>query len=598
MFTPTDEIKNRVDIADLIQEYLKLTPAGINNYKANCPFHHEKTPSFIVSRDKQIWHCFGCGEGGDIFTWLQKIEGIDFPEALKILAKKANVQIDWQEPQYASEKNKLLDICRLTTEYWHNLLANANEAQSVRDYLQSRSVENKTMIEWQLGWSRDSWDDLLNYLKQNNFTESEIFNAGLTVKNEQGKYYDRFRNRLIFPIHNHHGQVIGFTGRTMSNEEAKYINTPQTQIYNKSQVLFGLDKAKTAIRKADYLIIVEGNMDVISASAAGTKNVIGVSGTALTSEQINLIQRFTNNVMISFDADAAGEKAALRGLDLAWQMGLNVKVIKLLAGKDPDECIRQDRDLWLESVRQAVNIMDYYFQVFIKDKDLNRSDHKKKIAAELLPIIAKLPDQIERSHYLQKLSNLLNVSERILADKLRLPISQDKKNQSQPDISLDSSLDSIKFKLAEGIVGILLNYPEKIGLAVSQLLPEDLIDQELSDIYKSLVIYYNGVNSSQINNITGRSNLHDYLEKQRPAWLNRLTTLELLATKDFSDLSSLELDHELEQRIQRLKKEARLLKINVLTNLLKQAEAKDDQVQIDLLLAQINQCHQDLKNLS
>ncbi|PJA92671.1 MAG: hypothetical protein CO133_01930, partial [Candidatus Komeilibacteria bacterium CG_4_9_14_3_um_filter_37_5] len=235
-------------------------------------------------------------------------------------------------------------------------------------------------------------------------------------------------------------------------------------------------------------------------------------------------------------------------------------------------------------------------------KDLSRSDHKKNIAADLLPLIAKLPDQIERSHYLQKLANLLNVSEKILTDKLKLPTTKDSlasKTEKEQEINLDSSLDIIKHKIAEGIIAILLLYPDKIRLVITELLPEELPELELADIYKTIVMYYNSIDSSQINNnLLGRSNLHDFLEKQRPDWLNRITTLELLATKEFSDLQPAEIDYELEQRIQRLKKEIRLIKVANLTSVLKQAEASGDQELIDQLLTQIHQCHQELKNLS
>ncbi|MFW0837511.1 MAG: DNA primase [Candidatus Komeilibacteria bacterium] len=593
----TQLIKDRVDIADLLQEYIKLTPAGVNNFKALCPFHSEKTPSLMVSRDKQIWHCFGCGEGGDIFSWVQKIEGIDFPEALRILAKKANVQLEFRsvDPQVASNKTKLYDINRAAAEYWHDLLQKDKAAQPVRDYLSQREVSEATVETWQLGWSRDSWDDLLQYLTAQGFAENDIFDAGLITRSDKkNSYYDRFRNRLLFPITDHHGQIVGFSGRTMADDTAKYINTPQTLIYNKSRVLYGLDKTKTAIRKQQYAILVEGNMDVISVWQAGTQNVIGVSGTALTSEQIALLKRYTNNVMIAFDADSAGQKAALRGLDLAWQAGLNVKIIALSTGKDPDECIRTDKQVWLDAIKNAVGIMDYYFQVVLKDLDLQRSDHKKQAAAELLPIIARLPDAIDRAHYLQKLADILSVGINILEDKinnLRNNIKTPGQARQEPEATPKLPADSMR-QLSERILALLLWQPVKIGVVIDDLLPDDFLDDTWRNIYKQLVIYYNKEDSKQ------SSDLSKFLIAENNEWQEPIGTLELLAAKDFGSLTDLEVERELSQLVKRLRREALHRKNELLNQQLKQAEQMNDEVKVNELTEQLNKNIQAIHNLS
>src|SRR3989338_897873 len=351
-----EEIKQKVDIVDLLGEYVKLTPAG-SNFKANCPFHQEKTASFMVSPERQSWHCFGCGLGGDHFTFIQQIEGVDFPEALRILANRAGVKLESFKPEEHNQKTRLLDLLKALTEYWQKLLWEDPSAGFVRDYLAKRGVAGETAKEYALGYAAESWDNAIKFLQNKGYSLKEIAEAGASMVGEKGRPYDRFRNRLMFPICDVHGNVVGFTGRKMNEEDkgGKYVNSPQTPVYNKSQVLYNLDLAKAEIRRLGYVILVEGNMDALSCYQAGTKNAVAVSGTALTEEQIKLIKRFTNNVMIAFDADAAGLNANLRGVDLAWQAGLNVKVINLSGGKDPDELIKENPDKWKESVKKSQN---------------------------------------------------------------------------------------------------------------------------------------------------------------------------------------------------------------------------------------------------
>jgi len=593
MLNQTEEIKDRIDLVEVIQEYIKLTPAGVNNFRALCPFHNEKTPSMMISKDKQIWHCFGCGEGGDVFTWLQKMEGMDFPEALRILAKKANIKLEYNQPELSTKKTKLLDISKQAIEYWHNLLLKDVNAESVRKYLEGRGLKQETILEWQLGWSRDSWDDLLKHLKSLGYEDKDIADAGLISQSQKdNKYYDRFRNRLIFPIHNHHGQPVGCSARTMANEDAKYINTPQTQIYNKSLILFGLDKAKTHIRRQDYTILVEGNMDVITVSQAGTKNVVAVSGTALTLEQIHLLKRYSKNVMIAFDADQAGQRAALRGLDLAWQEGLNVKIIVLKAGKDPDECIKQDKQLWLDSIKGAVNIIDYYFKITLQDLDLTRSDHKKKAAIVLLPIIAKLPDAIDRTHYIQKLASFIAVDDKILEDKINnIPSSNSKVVQGNVGAPVIKQLNAVQM-LTDRVLAMLL-FDVKLLEAIEQkLMPEDFHDETAGSIYKELVIQYNKGTFSNTE-----YSINDIF-KDTPELIKQVNILILLASSEFSKLTELEKVRELEQLVDRFKIEGLKVKATKLDDLIQQAEAAGDDTKVNQLIAQKDKLNQDVHHLT
>ena len=317
-----EEIKSKLDIVEVIREYVQLKPVGVN-FTARCPFHRERTPSFVVSPERQIWRCFGCGKGGDVFSFVMEIEGLNFIEALRQLAPKAGVQLRSYNPQETSRRNRLLDAADLAAKYYHKVLLETPEAAGARQYLQQRGLKPETIAEWQIGYSRESWDDLFNFLKAKGFSEQEIFLAGLSVKKEQGVgYYNRFRGRIMFPINDAAGNPVGFSARVSPEREAtermgKYINSPQTQIYDKSKILFGLDKAKNFIREAETAMVVEGQMDALSSHQAGFKNAVASSGTALSGDQIKLLKRYADNVLFAFDVDTAGQIAAERGIEQA-----------------------------------------------------------------------------------------------------------------------------------------------------------------------------------------------------------------------------------------------------------------------------------------
>jgi len=456
-----EEIKQKVDIVDLLGEYVKLTPAG-SNFKANCPFHQEKTASFMVSPERQIWHCFGCGLGGDQFKFIQQIEGVDFPEALRILANRAGVKLESFRPEEHNQKTKLLDLLKTLTSHWQKILWEEPQAEFVRDYLKKRGVMEVTAKEYELGYALESWDDAVKFLQNKGYSLKEMADAGVSITGDKGRPYDRFRNRLMFAIRDVHGNVVGFTGRKMNEEDkgGKYVNSPQTLVYNKSQVLYNLDLAKAEIRRLGYVILVEGNMDALSCYQAGTKNAVAVSGTALTADQIKLIKRFTNNVMIAFDADAAGLNANLRGVDLAWQAGLNVKVINLSGGKDPDELIKENPDKWKESVKKSQNFMDYLFMANANNLDLNRVDHKKTYAKKLLPLIGKLGDEVERAHYLNKLADILNVSVEVLSSALKQVPGIKNQKQSLNENAKPAHIGNQDRLMSEHLLGLILRFPE------------------------------------------------------------------------------------------------------------------------------------------
>jgi len=495
--SPVEEIKERLDIADVLSEYVKLIPSGPSRFKVLCPFHHEKTPSLMVSKDRQTWHCFGCGKGGDIFSFVQEIEGSEFPEALRMLAKKANVELRPANPELHNAKTKLLDILKLTAAFYRKVLTDAEGAKVARDYLAKRGISDETAEDFQIGYSPTTWDAALTFLVKKGFKEQDVFDAGLAVKRDKGTgFYDRFRGRLMFPIRDVNGSVVGFGGRILeelqgdASSGAKYINTPETLVYGKSRILYGLDHAKQAIKQADLAVLVEGYMDLISSHQAGVNNVVAVSGTALTDQQVKLLKRYTTNLALAFDADLAGGEAARRGIDQALNADLRVKVITVTDAKDPDELIKQDVAKWRNAIATAQRIVDYSFNRALKEADLSDIDVKKRVAKQLLPVIARLPDPVEQSHYLQELGRKLSVSEESLHDALK-KVVKSKGVVSEAEPSDEQPPKDRAAMVAERVFAIAgFAHPTLFPELTERIEPELLMDSDLQALYKQEVLYY------------------------------------------------------------------------------------------------------------
>ena len=418
------DIKSRLDVADIVGEYVTLKPAGSGSFKANCPFHHEKTPSFYVNRPRQSWHCFGCDLGGDLISFVQKIEGLDFPEALALLAQKAGIELPQFDPQLSSDKRRLYDITELASKFYRSYLLQAPEAEIARAYAAKRGIDDLTGDLWGIGYAPESWDALANALKEKGVTDDELVRAGLCQKRDKGSgVYDRFRGRLMFTIRDVHGNAIGFTGRILTDakDQPKYVNTPETLVYKKSHVLYGLDKAKGEIKRQNMAVIVEGNMDVLSSHQFNISYVVAASGTALTAEQLQLLKRFTTHLAIAFDADNAGSAATLRGLDLARQQDFDVRIITIPPeqGKDADDLVRKDPKLWTDAIAKAVPIMDWVYRHAFRGKDTTKPESKKQIAAELVPELLRIPNPVERDAWIKRLTNDLEISEESLREVLR-----------------------------------------------------------------------------------------------------------------------------------------------------------------------------------
>ncbi len=489
--TTTEEIKQRLDLVEVIQGYAKLTQAG-QNWKARCPFHNEKTASFMVSRDKGIWHCFGCGKGGDVFTFVQEIEGMEFTEALQFLAAKAGVVIQREDPKRRSRRERLFDIMAFSVKVYHRLLLEHEKAEGARQYLRQRGVSDDMIETFQIGYAPESWEGVSTFLQSRKFTDEEIFLAGLTVKRERGSgYYDRFRHRIMFPIADHLGRYVGFGGRALeATQTPKYVNTPQTELYNKSAILFALNRAKTAIKDQQLAVVVEGYMDALASHQAGVTNVVAASGTALTRDQVRLLKRYTENIALGFDTDLAGETASMRGIEMAWEEGMNVRVIVQPFGKDPDELIKKDPAAWTSAITAAQPIMEYAFARAEKNFDATTVEGKKKTAKFLLPLIGRLKDAIEQTHYLQQLARRLAVSEDILRSRLPHPAGQSQRpSPPQKTVATAPPKDRAQ-RVAEQLLAIALQHPEHLEYLIDHLEPDYLAPTTLLGLYKALLTHY------------------------------------------------------------------------------------------------------------
>ena len=495
-----DEIKQRLDIVDVVSDYVTLRKSG-RSFKALCPFHTEKTPSFFVFPERQSWRCFGsCATGGDIFSFVMKKEGIDFGQALRLLAERAGVTLVSKQREKAEEEQweRLYQANDAAAHYYHHLLLNTKASEKARSHLEGRGVAQETMASFQLGFSPNSWDALCNYLIDKGYGEDQLLAAGLIVEKEGGGRRDLFRNRLMFPIRNAQGAVVGFGGRTLDGTMPKYLNSPQTAIFDKSGILYGIDRAQGAIREQGLAIIVEGYMDVIAAHQQGITNVVASMGTSLTEKQMMLIKKLTRNLTLALDADAAGEEATLRGLEIArrafserltsvpdWLGGTsrlkaNLRIILLPQGMDPDEVIRESPETWRQLVVEAVPLMDYFFKAVTSKFDISREEDKAFAAEQLLPLISEIEDAVERELYLKRLAGLIGVSEKTLAARAA-ELRPTKRERARRAVSL-SPAQPFRHPLEEYCLCLLLQHPE-LRERGEQLLPEYFESTENRELF-------------------------------------------------------------------------------------------------------------------
>jgi DNA primase len=485
-----DEIKQRIDIVDLVSQYVTLKRTG-RTYVALCPFHTERTPSFHVDPTRQSWHCFGaCGTGGDIFAFIMKKDGVEFRDALRTLAERAGVALESRrDPQEDTRRARMCDVNEAASAYFYATLASADgqyaaKAQIARDYVAERHIAAASIQLFQIGYAPNSWDALTTHLVARGFSQLEIVASGLAVEGDRGAY-DRFRHRLMFPIRDDRGRVAGFGGRLLPGEalgagdaQPKYVNTSQSPIFDKGAILYGLDLAKDAIRSDGQAVIVEGYMDAIAAHEHGYQNVVASMGTALTERQVALLKRHSSTLILSLDADNAGSEATIRGayeiinnslrrrpvpnsrgvVRQVDSLDIDLRVLSMPEGSDPDDVIRTSPELWPQLVAQAKPVLDHLFDIAASRHDLSQPRERSAVAAELTPIIALTADRVVQSHYMQRLARLVQVDEATLRLELRQPVRARAERAAAAAASASSK--AAHDRREEFCLALLLRYPE------------------------------------------------------------------------------------------------------------------------------------------
>ena len=472
MSSEVEEIKSKLNVVDVLGEYIRLEKAGAN-WKARCPFHNEKTPSFMVSEEKQMWHCFGCGKGGDIFGFVMEMEGLSFREALKMLAEKAGVQIKTFNPQKIEKRNRTLEILEWATKFWETQLWKGSGKDKILHYLYARGLKDEVIKKFRIGYAPKGWRNILTFLNQKGYTVEEIARTGILVEKKEAatnqnktnhRFYDRFRERIIFPIADYTGKIVGFSARVApggDETQAKYINTPETEVYHKGRVLYGMDKAKSEIKKKDWLLLMEGNMDVIAAHQAGIRNGVAVSGTALTEDQIRIIKRYTQHIKMFFDMDKAGEAATKKSVKLCLAQDIDIQIVSLPFGKDAADIVKENPAELKKIVAQSLGVMEYFFQQTLSRLDKKKVEDKKKIAEELLKKIAVLENAVEKSYWLKKLSEELETPLTALTDELKkisLKGRMRKRNFQKEETKVDIAVSKLDVLLKE-LMGLMLVFP-------------------------------------------------------------------------------------------------------------------------------------------
>jgi DNA primase len=492
------EVKDKIDIVELISSYIPVKKAG-RNFKANCPFHSEKTPSFVISPDRQIWHCFGsCNDGGDAINFIMKLENITFFEALKELALKAGIplqKISIQDTEW-QKKERLYQINALSTEFFQYILNKTPYGKVAKEYLKNRGTSEAIANTFQLGYSPNSWDSLLKFLLKKSFSPEEISRSGIVVKNDSGKLYDRFRGRLMFPIKDIRGNVIGFSGRILDKKdsEAKYINTPETEIYHKRESLFGIYLAKEAIKKENNVLLVEGEFDMISPYQYSIENVVAVKGSALTKEQLTLLKRLTTKLTFAFDADKAGAEAVKKAIQEAEKMDFEMYVLDWGdEAKDPDEMVRNHLVEFKNKLKSPVSIYDFIIKLAQKKYGGESAFDKKKLSEEVSSFIASIKNPIIQSHYVKKVAGILEVSEDSVLSLLKQSQQKTTFQQFLPKSVVEPKIN--REELMEKYLLSCLFQHEKTyviaDLLTRFLIPEDFSVVAYQKIVKNFIPYKN-----------------------------------------------------------------------------------------------------------
>ncbi|MEC9488415.1 MAG: DNA primase [Halanaerobium sp.] len=501
-----EDIKAACDIVDVVAEYVQLKKVG-KNYQGLCPFHQEKTPSFTVNPERQFYYCFGCGAGGDVFEFLMEIENMSFPEVLKELARRSGIQLP-ENPGYSAEesqrRDKIFKINELAGRFYHYLLTEHQLGQKALEYLQERGFARETIAEFQLGYAPRRWDALLNFLQEKGFTREEVGEAGLAIQRRGEKgFYDRFRERVIFPIANSRGQLIGFGGRVLaSGQQPKYLNSPQTPVFNKSKVLYGLAQSREEMRRNGEAIIVEGYTDMLALYQAGFRNVVASLGTSLTEDQALILKRYAVTANIAYDADTAGAKATHRGLDILKRAGLQVKVVDLPEGEDPDQILQEKGpDSFREFLDNTISLPEYRIKQVVKKKDLTKLEEKVAAVKELIPVFANIDNAVERDLLMEQVGNMLDIPLYSLQEDLNRYLHKKSKKKDSMSQKWNTKESIVKIRvpgrnIIEGeLIKLLIIHPRLQEKVAEELQVENFASKPVQKIYDKIK---NGKSFSEI----------------------------------------------------------------------------------------------------
>jgi len=584
MTSPVQEIKERLDIVDFIRSYIPLTPAG-KNLKALCPFHREKTPSFMVSPERQMWHCFGsCGEGGDIFKFLMKYENLEFYEALKILAEKAGVELKKISPAEHKQFGILYDISQSAKDFFKKQLEQSTETLN---YLKERGLKKETIEEFELGLAPNKFDDLSRYLTNSGYDIKDVERAGLIFKTERGSYVDRFRERIMFPLYNHFGKVVGFSGRVLPRLESekpelgKYINTPETLIFNKSRILYGFHKTKKHILEQKSVVLVEGQMDFLMAYQDGVKNVIATSGTALTFDHLKTIRRLAEQLILCFDNDEAGFNAVERAIDLANANDFNVKILTLQDFKDPAEAAQKSPGALAGLIKETKPAMEFYFERYLKEKvKLELPEFKKKIRI-VLAKIKNLASAVERAQWLKELSQRTKIEEKTLAEEMEQlkTLNYAEKNAELRRNSPRQSASSLRESACS-----------RRELICQRLISLAILDKDFQERINEHLDYFLEDYSLILKCLREEAKLED--ERLN----NLLNLISLRSSFESSILDPEKIEKEFQELLHQLRIEYLKEKRQGLTGLVKEAEGTGDETKVASVLKEFNEVSKSIQN--
>lgn len=478
------EIRGRIDVVDLVQSYVPSLKKAGRNYKGLCPFHQEKTPSFIVFPDSQNFHCFGCGKGGDIFTFFMLVENIEFRDALRDLAQRAGVELEMgapPQPEHDAHRKRLVEVNELAATFFHHVLTNSSHGATGREVIADRGISPEMVERFKLGFAPDGWDGLLNFLAARDVTGELAADAGLAQVRDSGGHYDRFRNRLMFPIRDRDGNVIGFGGRALGDAMPKYLNSPQTAVFDKSTVVYALDLAREPVRKASEVVIVEGYMDAITAHQFGYENVVASMGTALTESQVQAVKRGADRIVLALDSDAAGQMATIRGIEtmrdsldgefqptpdasgivrFERKLKTEIAVVQLPSGKDPDELIRKAPESWPGIVASAKPFMDFTIDTLTANVDLSNARQKSEIVTQVAPLLQQIPDRIVQGHYITLLSRRLGLDDRLVLAEVRKANIGRRPSAQRAGVSPEAVQKVVRRSTEDYVVALLLRHPD------------------------------------------------------------------------------------------------------------------------------------------